>query len=129
MVCLDYTFHDETLFIAVNYLDRYLSTVKVTMRKQYHLLAIACVYLAAKYYEEIKEPCIADMVESAIDHIAVKDLKRMERKMMQALDWNFNVITPHVHSLVDIENLSSVAHSLYFTTGDCSRSLYKSWHP
>ena len=98
MVCLDYTFHDETLYVAVNYLDRYLSAVKVTMRKQYHLLAISCIYLAAKYYEEIKEPCISDMVESAIDDITIKDLKRMERKMIQAMDWNFNVITPHVSS-------------------------------
>jgi hypothetical protein len=95
-ICKNFTFHEETLFIAVMYLDRYLSLVKVTMRKQYNLLAVTSVYMAAKYFEEIKEPCSSDMAETSPDGHTLKDVRRMERKLTLALDWRFNVVTPHV---------------------------------
>lgn len=98
-VCREFTFQEETIYVAVNFLDRYLSRVKVTMRKQFNLLAITCVYIAAKYHEEIKEPCSSDMAESSLDGHNVKDLRRMERKITATLDWELNIVTPHVCSL------------------------------
>ena len=95
-ICKTFTFHEETLYIGVMYLDRYLSHVKVTMRKMYNLLAVTCVYMAAKYFEEIKEPCSSEMAEQSMDGHSIKDVRRMERKLTLVLDWHFNVVTPHV---------------------------------
>jgi hypothetical protein len=96
-ISLDYTFLDETLYFAINFLDRYLSLVKVRMRKQYQLLALCCIYVAAKYHEEIKEPSLPDIVESATEPITIKEMKKMERKVLTVLSWNVNVVTPHVY--------------------------------
>lgn len=95
-ICLDFLFLDETFFIAIAYLDIYLSKVKVTQRKQFNLLALCCVFIAAKIYEEILEPTCTEMANMALDGQNIKDLKRMERKIIMALDWNFNIVTPHV---------------------------------
>lgn len=99
-VCLDFLFLDETFFIAVAYLDIYLSKVKVTQRKQFNLLALSCVFIAAKIYEEILEPTCTEMANISIDGHNIKDLKRMERKIIIAFDWNFNIVTPHVARLL-----------------------------
>lgn len=95
-ICHDFLFLDETFFIAVAYLDIYLSKVKVTQRKQFNLLALSCVFLASKIYEEILEPTCTEMADASIDGHNLKDLKRMERKIIGTLDWNFNIVTPHV---------------------------------
>ena len=95
-ICLDFLFLDETFYIAVAYLDIYLSKVKVTQRKQFNLLALTCVFISAKVYEEILEPTCTEMANVAIDDHNIKDLKRMERKAIAALDWDFNIVTPHV---------------------------------
>ena len=95
-ICKDFLFLDETYFISVAYLDIYLSKIKVTQRKQFNLLALSCVFLASKIYEEILEPTCTEMTNLAVDGHTLKDLKRMERKVILALDWNFNIVTPHV---------------------------------
>ena len=48
----------DTLFLAVSYLDRYLSTHKV-MRSRLQLVGVVCLLLAAKY-EEIYAPNIEE---------------------------------------------------------------------
>jgi hypothetical protein len=100
-ICHDLVFLDETFYIAVTYLDIYLSKVKVTQRKQFNLLALSCVFLASKIYEEILEPTCTEMINLTDNVHNVKDLKRMERKIIMALDWNFNIVTPHVLLLTD----------------------------
>ena len=46
----------ETLFLAVSFLDRFLS-VEVTTRNSLQLVGITCVLVAAKY-EEIYAPSV-----------------------------------------------------------------------
>ena len=87
---------DETFYIATNYFDLYLSKVKVTHRKQYNLLALTCVFISAKMFEEILDPTCIEMIQVAIDVQSIKEIKRMERKLISVIDWNFNIVTPHV---------------------------------
>ena len=47
----------ETLFLAVSFLDRYLST-ETTTRNTLQLLGITCILVAAKY-EEIYAPSVS----------------------------------------------------------------------
>jgi hypothetical protein len=95
----------ETLYIATRFLcnifltpDSYLSKVKMRHRKQLYLLATASVYVAAKLYEELNEPRGADLIESAppIFNLVFHDLKKMERKLCLVLEWNLNIVTPHL---------------------------------
>ena len=48
----------DTLYLAVSYLDRYLSTHRV-MRSRLQLVGVTCLLLAAKY-EEIYAPNIEE---------------------------------------------------------------------
>lgn len=53
-VCQEYRLVSDTLFLAVSYLDRYLSLVPVS-RSRLQLVGVTCLLLAAKY-EEIYAP-------------------------------------------------------------------------
>jgi hypothetical protein len=57
-VAEEYTLCADTLYQAVGYIDRYLSTA-VTKRSQLQLVGVTCVWLASKY-EEIYPPTVAD---------------------------------------------------------------------
>ncbi len=50
----------ETLFITVNLIDRYSALCQIE-RKNYQLLGVTCMLIAAKY-EEIYPPYIKDFV-------------------------------------------------------------------
>ena len=55
-VAQEYKLVSETLFLAVNYIDRYLSS-EATPRRKLQLVGITCMSVAAKY-EEIYPPQI-----------------------------------------------------------------------
>ena len=55
-VAQEYKLVSETLFLAVNYIDRYLSS-EVAPRRKLQLVGITCMSVAAKY-EEIYPPQI-----------------------------------------------------------------------
>jgi cyclin B len=59
-VHLKFKMKDETLYICVNLLDRYLSQTLV-QRSKLQLVGITCLMIAAKY-EEIYPPIITDYV-------------------------------------------------------------------
>ena len=46
----EYKLHSETLFLAVNYIDRFLSKMSVK-RDKLQLVGAACMFIAAKYEE------------------------------------------------------------------------------
>ena len=54
----EYKLVSDTLFLAVSYLDRYLSTHRV-LRSRLQLVGVTCLLLAAKY-EEIYAPNIEE---------------------------------------------------------------------
>jgi hypothetical protein len=75
-MAVDFGFHPETTFIAVNLFDRYLSTMRVSQKKQQHHLALACLYLGAKIDEELLEPMCKDILQRASHYtITVPELK------------------------------------------------------
>jgi hypothetical protein len=87
-VSLDFGFNQETIYLAINYMDRYLSLVKkINATKQYYLLALTCFYLAAKFNEELKEPHPLDVIASAMFPIEIADLKVI--KSVHASDNHF----------------------------------------
>lgn len=57
-VALEYKLVSDTFFLAVNYIDRFLSTNNVA-RQKLQLVGVTCMLLASKY-EEIYAPQIDD---------------------------------------------------------------------
>ncbi|KAI8821913.1 cyclin-like protein, partial [Chytriomyces cf. hyalinus JEL632] len=90
----EFQFNTETIFLSVNFLDRYLSSTKVVRIQQLYLLASSCVYLAAKFGEELKEPCISDVSALSMFGSSIKDVKRMEAKVLKELKWELTPVSP-----------------------------------
>lgn len=79
----------ETLFLAVNYLDRYLAMTSIG-RSSVQLLGITCLWIASKY-EEIYSPQFDNFVK-VCDGIASKaDLLALEPYVVAALDFDMSV--------------------------------------
>lgn len=76
----------ETLFLTVNYIDRFLS-VKTIEQCKLQLVGIAALFIAAKY-EEIKCPSVQELAHIVQNEYSVDDILRAERYMIDMLDFN-----------------------------------------
>ncbi|CAA0807500.1 Cyclin-D3-2 [Striga hermonthica] len=91
-----YGFSPLTAVLAVNYLDRFLFGVGFQSEKPWtaHLLAVACLSLAAKV-EETHVPLLLDLqVEDAKYYFEAKTVQRMELLVLSGLKWRMNPVTP-----------------------------------
>lgn len=84
-------FHSETYSLSVNLLDRFLSVVKANP-KYLHCISICCLFLAVKMCEEDEDvPTAADLVKVSGLRFSSSDLLRMERIILDKLEWNLSV--------------------------------------
>ena len=86
-------FHTDTLFFAVNYIDRYLIERDIDKSK-FQLLGSAAMLLASKT-EEIHPVSCHSMVHLSGESFSVNALCRMESALFSTLDYN---VTPVVSS-------------------------------
>lgn len=84
----------ETLFLAINLIDRYLSRQSV-MRKYLQLVGITGMLLACKY-EEISVPLLEDFIYISDRAYTKEDLLKMEKSMLNTLQFDMSVPTPFV---------------------------------
>ncbi|XP_066477352.1 cyclin-A1 [Tiliqua scincoides] len=87
----EYKLHSETLYLAVNYLDRFLSCMSV-LRGKLQLVGTAAILVAAKY-EEIYPPEIEEFVYITDDTYTKKQLLRMEHLLLKVLAFDLTVPT------------------------------------
>ena len=83
----------ETLHLAVNIIDRYLSTVEIT-RDVLQLVGITALLLASKY-EEIYPPEVKNCVMICQRAYTVQQVLDMEADMLGELSFNLTVPTGH----------------------------------
>ncbi|XP_057449560.1 cyclin-D3-3-like [Lotus japonicus] len=92
-----YGFTALTTVLAVNYFDRFVSTLKFQMDKPWmtHLTAVTCLSLAAKM-EETQVPLLLDLqqVEESEFLFEAKTIQRMELLVLSTLNWRMNPVTP-----------------------------------
>lgn len=88
-VCVKFKLTSETLFMAVQLLDRYLA-LKTVPRDTIQLVGIATMMIGAKY-EEIHTPHISDWVWISADTYSVEDALKMEKVVLLALEFNLTV--------------------------------------
>lgn len=91
-VCEVYKLHRETYYLALDYLDRYLST-KVNVSKSYlQLIGITCLFIAAKV-EEIYPPKLNEFAYVTDGACAEEDILKQELVILSALKWQTSPIT------------------------------------
>ena len=89
-VHLKYKLLPQTMYIAVNLIDRYLEK-KETSRAKLQLVGITAMFIACKY-EEIYPPDLKDFVYITDGAYVRSDVLKMEHKMLACL--NFDITFP-----------------------------------
>jgi len=103
-VCEEYKLSSETLFLAVTYIDKFLSYMSV-QRNKLQLVGTACMFIAAKY-EEIYPPELTEFCYITDDTYSKRQVLRMEQLILQCLDYDCAPPTAHffVNHLAQLAN-------------------------
>ncbi|KAK4401712.1 putative cyclin-A3-1 [Sesamum angolense] len=75
----------DTLYLTVNYIDRYLSTHNL-IRNKLQLLGVSCMLVASKY-EEITPPHVEDFCYITDNTYTKEEVLHMERNVLRFLDF------------------------------------------
>lgn len=88
-----FQFNPETLALSVALLDRFLQSVKARP-KYLRCIGIGCFYLAAKVLEESEMvPGVSEIVQQADCGCTRAELLRMERVILDKLQWDLKRVT------------------------------------
>ncbi|KAL5225850.1 hypothetical protein ABZP36_012489 [Zizania latifolia] len=144
---------DETLFLTVNIIDRFLARENV-VRKKLQLVGVTAMLLACKY-EEVSVPVVEDLVLICDRAYTRADILEMERMIVNTLQFDMSVPTPYCFmrrflkaaqsdkklellsffiielSLVEYEMLKfrpSMLAAAAVYTAQCTISGFKSWN-
>ncbi|KAK6976252.1 G2/mitotic-specific cyclin-A [Biomphalaria glabrata] len=108
----EYKLQRETLFLAISYIDRFLSLVGVH-RPKLQLVGAASMFIAAKY-EEIYPPDVAEFVYITDDTYTRSQVLKMESVILKLL--NFKVAVPTINwfceRFLDLLEMTEKAKSL-----------------
>jgi len=109
-VCEELQLHNETLYIAVNLTDRFLSKMLV-LRAKLQLVGATALFIAAKY-EEIYPPGVKDFIYLTDDCYSVEQLFRMEDLMLRVLEYDVSCPSPsffltHFNKWADNDDVTS----------------------
>lgn len=91
-VAEEYRLQSETLYLAVSYIDRFLSYMSV-VRAKLQLVGTAAMFIAAKY-EEIYPPDVGEFVYITDDTYSKKQVLRMEHLILRVLSFDLTIPTP-----------------------------------
>ena len=90
-VHLKYKLLPETLFICVNLIDRY-SAKSLIKRKDYQLVGVTCMLIAAKY-EEIYPPYVDNFVYITDHAYRREQIIDKEREILEELQFDITFVT------------------------------------
>merc|ERR550519_777318 len=93
-VAEEYKLQQETLYLAVSYIDRFLSVMSV-QRAKLQLVGAACMFIASKY-EEIYPPDVSEFVYITDDTYTKKQVLRMEHLVLKVLGFDLSPPTTHL---------------------------------
>lgn len=91
-VHMKYRLRPETLFLAINLIDRYLSA-RTVMRKKLQLLGVVCMFIATKF-EEIDPPKVNEFVYITDNTYTKNEILSMECTVLVALNFEIAAPTP-----------------------------------
>ncbi|PRQ47093.1 putative cyclin [Rosa chinensis] len=85
------SFVPETLYLAVNYIDRYLSGIPIN-RERLKLLGVACLMLASKY-EYMCTPSVEEFCDLTNNIYLVEEVLEMESSVLSYLKYEMTAVT------------------------------------
>ncbi|KAF8377345.1 hypothetical protein HHK36_030722 [Tetracentron sinense] len=91
-----YSFGPLSVYLSINYLDRFLSAYEMPRSKAWmmQLLGVACLSIAAKM-EETEMPLSVDLQVGETKFVfEARTIKRMELLVLSTLKWRMQAITP-----------------------------------
>ena len=96
-VAAEFRLQRETVQLAFNYTERYLSApsacIAVVQRCDYQLLGISCLFLACKV-EESKPPRAEELALTTDGACSARQICEMESRVCRALQWRLQAVTP-----------------------------------
>jgi cyclin A len=90
-VAEEYRLVPETLHLAVNYIDRFLSYVPVA-RSKLQLVGVTCMLIASKY-EEIHPPAVDEFVYISDNTYKREEIMSMEAMILNRLNFELSIAT------------------------------------
>ncbi|XP_050236720.1 G2/mitotic-specific cyclin S13-7-like [Mercurialis annua] len=96
-VHLKFELMPETLYLALNIIDRFLA-VKAVVRRELQLVGISSMLIACKY-EEIWAPEVNDFICISDNAYIREQILVMEKAILGKLEWYLTVPTPYVFLL------------------------------
>ncbi|XP_011883133.1 PREDICTED: cyclin-A2 isoform X2 [Vollenhovia emeryi] len=90
-VAEEYRLQDETLYLSISYIDRFLSYMSV-VRGKLQLVGTAAMFIAAKY-EEIYPPDVGEFVYITDDTYTKTQVIKMENLILKVLSFDLTVPT------------------------------------
>jgi hypothetical protein len=101
---MDFGFEQETLFLAVNVVDRFLSSMDVS-ESQLKVVAMAALVIACKYeekrspsaivFQDIAEIYFECLFDVSFTQEQINNINSMEKKILNELEWKIMVPTIH----------------------------------
>ncbi|KAI3473889.1 hypothetical protein Pfo_028070 [Paulownia fortunei] len=103
-----------TVFIAANYLDRFISLTQCQGWKHwmFELLSIACLSIASKFNETTTRPLHEFQVEGLDNYFAPSLIQRMELTVLKALGWRMDSTTPFSYVDLLIQSIDAMNKTL-----------------
>ncbi len=84
----------ESLFLTINYLDRFSSREQIPLRN-YFLLGLVCLWIACKYEENFgKTPALKTLVQTQ-DSFNPMAFKLLEKLVLKVLNFDMGPPTPY----------------------------------
>eukprot|EP00004_Rigifila_ramosa_P004824 TRINITY_DN1528_c0_g1_i3.p1 TRINITY_DN1528_c0_g1~~TRINITY_DN1528_c0_g1_i3.p1 ORF type:complete len:374 (-),score=83.17 TRINITY_DN1528_c0_g1_i3:255-1355(-) len=84
-ISVEFNLAPQTVFLCINFLDRYLARENVP-RHRLQLLGVACLMIAAKM-EEVYAPPIQDFISTSDGLYSRTELIQMETRVLEVLDF------------------------------------------
>ncbi|CAF2256743.1 unnamed protein product [Brassica rapa] len=85
---------EETLYLTVSVIDRFLAVHQI-VRKKLQLVGVTALLLACKY-EEVSVPVVDDLILISDKAYNRREVLDMEKLMANTLQFNFSLPTPYV---------------------------------
>eukprot|EP01087_Luapelamoeba_hula_P020327 TRINITY_DN6923_c0_g1_i1.p1 TRINITY_DN6923_c0_g1~~TRINITY_DN6923_c0_g1_i1.p1 ORF type:complete len:596 (+),score=91.88 TRINITY_DN6923_c0_g1_i1:366-2153(+) len=91
-VAEEYDLTSETLYLSVNFLDRFLSLAQPIDRRAFQLVGVSCMLIAAKY-EEICPPALEEFIYIAANTYQREEILQMEILILTTLGFDLTAAT------------------------------------